>query len=396
MRGAYFDHNATTPLDPSVRDAMLPWMGAAWGNPSSIHRHGQAAHTAVETARAQLASLLGASPPELVFTGSGTEANNTVVGMALRGGGHGTHLVLSALEHPSVLGAATAWAEGIGAEITAVPPDSEGVVPAADFIAALRPKTRLAALMLANNEIGTIQPVAEVAHACRRLGVPLLVDAVQALGKVPCRVQELGADYLTVAAHKLHGPLGAAALWVRGGSPLEPLLVGGSQERRRRASTVNVPALVGFGAACRRIAADGEDRYGALKRLRDRFEHGLAAIPGASIHGARAPRLPHTTHVAFPGLVGQELAIRLDLAGWAVSTGAACGSGTIQPSPTLLAMGISAAESIASLRISFGITNTLDEVEAFLPVLAREVAALRALSTATAAGAPAPALRGGG
>ena len=381
MNGAYFDHNATTPLDPVVREAMLSWMGERWGNPSSIHRHGQAANAAVEEARRQVARLLGASSAEVVFTGSGTEANNTVVATVLGSPGSsasGAHLVISALEHPSILGAARVWAAAAGSEVTVLSPGADGVVPAASFAAAIRPSTRLAALMLANNEIGTIQPVAEVAAICRERGVPLLVDAVQALGKIPVDVAALGADYLTVAAHKLHGPLGVAALWIRGGAPFEPLLVGGAQERRRRASTVNVPAVVGFGAACQRIDRDGASRGARLRELRDRFEDGLAAIPGAIVHGAASPRLPHTTHVAFPGLVGQELAIRLDLAGWSVSTGAACGSGTVQPSSTLLAMGVSAEESIASLRVSFGITNTIREIDEFLPVLTHEVAELRA------------------
>lgn len=366
---------------------MLPWLGERWGNPSSIHRAGQAASAAVEAARREVARAIGASPPEVVFTASGTEANNAVVATALRSGGPGAHLAISALEHPSILGAARAWAAAAGAELTVVAPDGDGVVPVEAFAAALRPGTRLAALMLANNEVGTVQPVAELGRLCRERGVPVLVDAVQALGKIPVDAEALGADYLTVAAHKLHGPLGAAAIRVRGGAPFESFLVGGAQERRRRASTVNVPAVVGFGAVCRQVVDEGAGRAAKLRALRDRFEGGLATIPGAIVHGARAPRLPHTTHVAFPGLVGQELAIRLDLAGWAVSTGAACGSGTVQPSASLLAMGVSAEESIASLRVSFGLTNTEDEIDAFLPVLAREVAALRGVSAARPAAA---------
>jgi cysteine desulfurase len=377
VSGTYFDNNATTPLDAEVREAMLPWMTSSWGNPSSIHAHGQAANAAVEAARRQVARALGASPPEVVFTASGTEANNTVVLTAFRAAGAGGRVAISGLEHPSILGAARTWAAVFGIEVTVVEPDRDGVVPAAAFAEALDSRTKLAALMLANNEVGTVQPVAELAAICRERGVALLVDAVQALGKIPFDVQSLGADYVTVAAHKMHGPLGAAALWVRGGAVLEPLLVGGAQERRRRASTVNVPAIAGFGAACAKAAREGGERTARLAALRARFEAGLAAIPGTIVHGVRAPRLPHTSHVAFPGLVGQELAIRLDLEGYSVSTGAACGSGTVQPSATLLAMGVSAEESIASLRISFGIENDVSEIDAFLPVLAREVAQLR-------------------
>ena len=384
-RPVYFDHNATTPLDPAVREAMLPWLGGAWGNSSSVHRFGQAAREAVEEARESLARAIGVSSPEIVFAASGTECNNTVLATAF-GGAPGAHLVLSALEHPSILSAAAAWAPANGARITVVAPDATGVVQAREFIAALRPETRLAALMLANNEIGTVQPVAEVAAACRERGVPILVDAVQALGKIPLDVRQLGADYVTVAAHKFHGPLGAAALAVRGNAPFEPLLKGGSQERRRRASTLNVPAIVGFGVACDLVVRDGAERMQRLAALRDRFEEGLTRIPGAIVHGTGAQRLPHTSHVAFPGLVGQDLMIRLDLAGWAVSTGAACGSGTVEANPTLLAMGVSAAESIASLRVSFGATNRMAEVDEFLPELAAAVESLRSRTKDAAVG----------
>jgi cysteine desulfurase len=399
MRGTYFDHNATTPLDPEVREAMLPWLGGArsglpgargaegadpgagasrWGNPSSVHRFGQAAREAVEAAREQVAELVGCrTPEEIVLTASGTEANNSVVASVLGGSAAGGQLVISALEHPSILAAAREWAPRAGTTVVEVAPQGDGVVEAGRMAAAAGPETRLAALMLANNELGTLQPVAGVAAALRERGVPVLCDAVQAVGKVPVSVHELGVDYLSLAAHKFHGPLGAAALWVREGAPFSPLLVGGAQERRRRAGTLNVPAVVGFGAACALARRDLAARHAHLLQLRDRFESGLAAIPEARVHCASAPRLPHTSHVAFPGVVGQELMIRLDLAGHAISTGAACGSGTIQASPTLLAMGLSREESIASIRVSFGLPNTLAEVDAFLPELAQAVEALR-------------------
>lgn len=384
MRGSYFDHNATTPLDPEVREAMLPWLGgegagpARWGNPSSVHRFGQAAREAVEAAREQVARLIDCrTPEEIVFVASGTEANNAVVASLVGESAPGEKIVVSALEHPSILGAAHAAAPRAGVAVVEVPPEEDGVVSAARMAAAAGPGTRLAALMLANNEIGTLQPVAELCRALAGRGVPVLCDAVQAVGKVAVSVQTLGVDYLTLAAHKFHGPLGAAALWIRGGAAFSPLLVGGAQERRRRASTVNVPAVVGFGAACAVAGRDLAERARHLARLRDRFEAGLAAIPQARVHCAGAERLPHTSHVAFPGLVGQELMIRLDLAGFAVSTGAACGSGTVQASPTLTAMGMPYDEAIASLRVSFGLPNTEAEVDAFLPALADAVAALR-------------------
>lgn len=384
MRGSYFDHNATTPLDPEVREAMLPWLGGengghgCFGNPSSVHRFGQAAREAVEAAREEVARLLDCrTPEEIVFLASGTEGNNAVVASHLAEAAPGDRIVASAVEHPSVAAAALAGGPRAGVEIVLVPPEADGVVSVARMVDAARPGTRLAALMLANNELGTLQPVAELARALREQGVPVLCDAVQAVGKVPVSVQTLGVDYLTLAAHKFHGPLGAAALWIRGGAAFSPLLVGGAQERRRRASTVNVPAVVGFGAACAVARRDLAERGRRLAGLRDRFEAGLAQIPGALVHCASAPRLPHTSHVAFPGLVGQELMIRLDLAGFAVSTGAACGSGTVQASPTLTAMGMPHDEAIASLRVSFGVPNTEVEVDALLPALAEAVAVLR-------------------
>ena len=386
MGFVYLDNNATTPLHPRARAAMLPWLGELHGNPSSLHRCGQAARNAVEEAREQVAALLGARPPEVVFTASGTEANNAVVfhlARLARNTGRG-HLVISAIEHPSIREAAARLEQGDfggGFEVTRVSPGADGVVPAAAVAGALRPDTFLVCLMLANNELGTLQPVAEVAAACRVRGVPVLCDAVQAIGKVPVDVRELGVDYLTLGAHKFHGPLGAAALWVRKGAGISGLLVGGSQERRRRASTENVPALAAFGAAAAAAREELAARRAHLAALRDRFEAELPErVPGAVIHCAASPRLPNTSHVAFPGVEGESLLIRLDLAGFAVSTGSACSSGTVEPSKTLLAMGLSPEEALSSLRVSFGIDNRPGEVDLFLAALAREVAELRRLS----------------
>jgi len=378
----YFDHNATSPLGPRVREAMLPWLGERHGNPSSLHRFGQAAREAVEAAREHVAALLGGRPAEVVFTASGTEANNTVIFDRARRAGFRGRLVISSLEHPSVREAAAA-VEAAGMEVVRIPPGADGVVPAAAMIDSLNGETRLVCLMLANNEVGTLQPVAEVAAACREHGIPMLTDAVQAVGKIPVDARELGVDFLTLGGHKFHGPLGAAALWVRGGVEIDPYLVGGSQERRRRASTENVPGIVGLGEACRLAGAELTERRRHLASLRDRFEAGLAAIPDAVAHCTASPRLPHTSHVAFLGVEGESLLIRLDLAGYAVSTGSACASGAVEPSKTLTAMGMAADEALASLRVSFGITNTVEEVDGFLPVLAREVAELRRLSTST-------------
>ncbi len=382
MPSVYLDNNATTPLHPRAREAMLPWLGGGLhGNPSSVHRFGQDAREAVEAAREEVAALIGGRPPEVVFTGSGTEANNAVMFHIARAAGRRGHLVISAIEHPSIREAAARLAEE-GMEVTRVSPRGDGVISAEDAVRALRPDTRLAALMLANNELGTLQPVAQVAAACRERGVPVLCDAVQAVGKIPVDAPALGVDYLVLGAHKFYGPLGAAAVWVRKGTELSGYLVGGTQERRRRAGTENVPAIAGLGAAATAAREEMADRSAHLAALRDRFEAGLPAIPGASVHCQGSPRLPNTSHVAFAGvegafIEGESLLIRLDLAGFAVSTGSACSSGSVEPSKTLLAMGLSRQEALSSLRVSFGIANTLADVDAFLDALAREVAGVR-------------------
>ena len=374
----YLDHNATTPLDPRVAKAMAPWLSTRHGNPSSVHAFGREARAAVELAREQVAALVGGLPPEVVFTASGTEANNAVL-LSAFAGRDGGHLVISELEHPSIHAAADRL-EGLGVDVTRLCPGADGVVDAGAVATALRPETRLACLMLANNELGTVQPVAEASAACRARGVPLLCDAVQAAGKLAVDAGTLGADYLVVAAHKFNGPVGAAALWIREGAAFEPLILGGGQERRRRAGTENVAALVGFGGCAALASEELDDRIERLGRLRDGLEAGLGGIPKARLHCASSPRLPHTTHVAFPGLIGEELVVRLDLAGFAVSTGAACASGVVEPSRTLLAMGVEPTEALASIRISLGTTNDEAEIASFLPVLAREVEALRGLS----------------
>jgi cysteine desulfurase len=372
----YLDHNATTPLHPRAREAMLPWLGGgSHGNPSSVHRFGQAAREAVEGARQQVAALLNGRPLEVDFTASGTEANNAVIFDIARRAGRRGHLVISAIEHPSVREAAARLAEE-GMEVTRVSPRADGVVSSDEVVRALRPDTRLVALMLANNELGTLQPVTAVAGACRERGIPVLCDAVQAVGKIPVDAPALGADYLVLGAHKFYGPLGAAALWTR--QEISGHLVGGSQERRRRAGTENVPAIVGLGAAAAAAREEMAHRTVHLAALRDRFEAALPArIPGAVVHCQESLRLPNTSHVAFKGVEGESLLIRLDLAGFAVSTGSACSSGSVEPSRTLLAAGISREEALSSLRVSFGITNTTEEVDAFRGALAREVAELR-------------------
>lgn len=371
----YLDHNATSSLDPRVREAMLPWLGQHHGNPSSLHQFGQAAKDAVEQAREQVARLIGGAPPEIVFLSSGTEANNMVFTSVARRSEYSGRLVITSLEHSSVRKIVDDL-ESRGMDVVRIAPGPDGVVPARKMIEALTPDTRLVSFMLANNELGTIQPVAEVAEACRARGIPILTDAVQAVGKVAVDVHELGVDFLTLGGHKFHGPVGVAALWIRSDADVDSFLVGGGQERGRRASTENVPGIVGLGAACALAREELAERRRHLSHLRDRFEAGLARIPGAVAHCTTSPRVPHVCHVAFPGLEGEALMIRLDLAGFAVSTGAACASGAAEPSPTLVAMGMDRSEALGSLRISFGMPNTEAEVDAFLGVLETEVAEL--------------------
>ena len=394
-RFVYFDHNATTPLDPRVRDVMLPWFSDRHGNPSSAHAAGREARQAVEEAREKVAALLGATANEIVFTASGSEANNTVIQAIAQQCGFAGHLVTSALEHPSVRMAAArlaARSSGNGSAgirpssitLTELPPNAAGQVTADAVRDALCGDTRLVCSMLANNELGTIQPIAEIAAVCRQRGVPVLCDAVQGVSKIPVRVRELGVDYLTLGGHKFHGPSGVAALWVRKGAALEPLVAGAPQESQRRAGTENVPGIVGLGEAAALAEAERESRYVFLESLRDRFESGLESLPGAVVHCADVERLPHTSHVAFLGASGHQLMQRLDDAGFAVSTGSACHSGHPQPSAALVAMGVAESEALASLRVSFGMTNTAEEVDLFLSVLGSVVESMREPASALA------------
>jgi len=376
MAASYFDHNATTPLDPRVRQAMLPWIGERYGNPSSIHSFGQDAREAVESAREQVAKLLDASPAEIVFTASATEANNGVIRSCAERRAGRAHLVVSQMEHPSI-SVVAADLERSGAEISWVPPQGDGVVTEDSVLAVVEPRTALVCLTLANNIIGTVQPVEAVSARCRELAVPVLCDAVQAIGKMPVSVGDLGIDFLTLSAHKFNGPLGAGALWIRRGVEWEPFLLGGSQERRRRAGTLNVPAIVGMGEAAELVLRELDARKTCVASLRDRLEAGLRKLGDLRVHGESAKRLPNTTHVAFEGIDAQSLLIRLDLAGYAVSAGSACSSGSVEPSAALLSMGISEREALSSLRISLGADNETAEVDRFLVVLERELSALR-------------------
>jgi len=356
----YLDNNATTPIDPAVLDALHEVFRDVYGNPSSIHREGQTARRRIEEARESVASLLGAAAREVIFTSGGTESNNTAIFGAAR-----HHIVTTAIEHPSVLEPVEELARR-GHAVTIVPPLRNGVVPAEAVIAAIRPETRFVAMMLANNETGVVQPVAEVGRVCRERGIHLHCDAVQAAGKIDIDVSALGVDTLSLSAHKLHAPKGIGAMFVRGGLALERYLFGGAQERRRRAGTENVPLAAAFGVAAE-LARDPAARP-RIRALRDRFEAAIAPL-GATINGAGVERLPNTSSVTFHDADGEGIVIGLDLAGIAASTGAACSSGRIEPSHVLTAMGMTPEEARATIRVSLSRFTTEEEIERAVAVL---------------------------
>ncbi|MGA2039780.1 MAG: cysteine desulfurase family protein [Bryobacteraceae bacterium] len=381
MQHSYFDHNATTPVAPEVLETLISCLDQAYGNASSIHHFGQAAKRRLEAARRQAAALIHADASEVVFTSGGTEADNmAVLGAARAAAGTARHVITSAIEHPAVL-SACAQLEREGVAVTRVRVGSAGVVNPDDVRAALRPATVLISVMHANNELGTIQPIVEIGRIAREAAVPLHVDGVQALGKIPVDVTALGADLYSMSGHKLYAPKGVGALYVRKGTRLAPLAFGGHQERERRPGTENVPGAVAFGAAAelasRNLAAESE----RLAGLRDRFENTvLGRISGTGINGARWSRTPNTSNLCFDGVDGEALVIALDLRGFAVSTGAACSSGAIAPSHVLTAIGLSAERARASMRFSLGRANTAVEVDGLAEALEASVAHLRRIS----------------
>ncbi len=374
----YFDHAATTPLGVEVLAAMTPYFVSY--NPSSLHAEGRAARAAIDVARATAARCLGAQPREIVFTGSGSEANNlAIVGAAraARSASGARHVVTVATEHHAVLHAVDALAAD-GFEITVLPVDGNGVLAVDVFAAALRPQTALAAIMLANNEIGTLQPVAELARVAHRRGVLFHTDAVQAPGRIPLDVTELGVDLLALSAHKFAGPKGVGALYVRAGTELQPLVVGGPQEAGRRAGTENVAGIVGFAHALANATAHLATEAPRLGTLRDRFEGMcLSAIPGARVNGAGAPRLPNLASLAFAGVPATDLLVRLDLAGMAISTGSACAAGSAQPSHVVAALMAEPWVSPATVRFSLGSSTSEQDVDRLVRVLAEIVRAMR-------------------
>ena len=386
QRLIYLDHSATTPVDQRVVEAMLPYFGENFGNASSVHGFGQRARAAVDRARRQVASLLGARQNEIVFVSGGTEANNLAVrGITEMAAGSGKHIVTSAIEHPSVRGVCESL-EKRGWEVTRLPVYRNGIVRIDDFRSALRDDTVLVSVMMANNEIGTIQPIHEIGsevRAARERGKKIWfhTDAVQAAARSRVNVDELGVDLLTMSGHKLYGPKGIGALYVRRGVRLAPQTVGGHQERERRAGTENVAAIVGFGTAAKIASEEQDSRNEHDAALRDSFEKKvLESIDNIELNGDREKRLPHLSNISFRFIEGEGLLINLDLKGIAVSTGSACSSGTLEPSPVIRALGLTTEDARGSIRFSFGKENTIEDVDYTVEALRDAVGRLRELS----------------
>ena len=381
MKRVYLDFNATTPVEPEVLDAMLPYFSAEFANAASIHTPGQRARGAVETAREQVAALIGARPQEIVFTSGGTESDNhAIFGIVEAASGREKHVVTSAIEHEAVLNACQEL-EKHGTRVTYLATDPDGQIDLAELRRAVRPETVLITIMHANNELGTVQPLEEVGRIAKEADVYFHTDAVQSAGKIPMDVNTLQVDLLSISGHKLYAPKGIGALYVRGGTRLRQLLYGGHHQRGFRPGTENVAGIVGLGKAAeiaRNSLAEGAQ---CLSALRDKLQQGLLQrVPQSRVNGGAAPRTPNTTNLVFPGVEGEALLIALDLKGLACSTGAACSSGAVEPSHVLTAIGLPSEEARASLRFSLGRHTTEADVDFALSVVPAAVAQLRELS----------------
>ncbi|HEY6361982.1 MAG TPA: cysteine desulfurase family protein [Vicinamibacterales bacterium] len=382
MRRIYLDHNATTPMHPAVIDRMTAALRNEYGNPSSVHHFGQRAKAALDEARTAVAGLIGAEPAEVVFTSGGTEGDNFAirgVAEALESAGR-RHLIASAIEHEAVLNTLKALARR-GWRTTLLPVDQSGVVSPVALRDTLADDTALVSVMHANNEIGTMQPIADLARLARERGALFHTDAVQTAGKVPVDVRTLGVDLLTISAHKFYGPKGVGAIWIRRGLRLLPILTGGKHERSRRAGTENVAGIVGMGVAAQEARAKMAEDAVRVAELRDRLEGGiLQAVGGTAVNGARQSRVPNTTNISVDRVEAESLLIALDLAGIAVSTGSACSSGTLEPSHVLKAMGFPAHRTQNSIRFSLGAATTEADIDHVIGVLPEIVEKLRSLT----------------
>jgi cysteine desulfurase len=381
MKRVYLDHNATTPVEPEVLDAMLPYLREEFGNASSIHTPGQRARAAVETAREQVAALIGARVQEIVFTSGGTESDNHAISGAVSAShSPAPHVISSPTEHEAVLNSCQQL-EKEGVTLTYLPTNREGLIDLEELHRAITPETALITLMHANNELGTVQPLEEIGRIAKEHKVPFHTDAVQSAGKIPIDVNGLGVDLLSLSGHKFYAPKGIGALYIRSGTRLQQFLYGGHHQRGFRPGTENVAGIVGLGKAAeiaRTHLADDAARVGAL---RDRLERGLLQrVPQSRVNGGHAQRTPNTTNILFHGIEAEALVIALDLQGLACSTGAACSSGAVEPSHVLLAIGLTADEARSSIRLSLGRHTTQDEIDRALEIITAAVAQLRALS----------------
>ena len=388
MTRVYMDHNATTPLAEAVADRMMAVLREEFGNPSSVHHFGQRAKAVVDEARSAVAELIGGDPSEVIFTSGGTESDN----FALRGAAEALepsgrrHLVSSGIEHEAVLNTLKALGRR-GWQTTMMPVGPSGLVTAEGLTASLTDQTAVVSIMHANNEIGTIQPVAELTRLAKARGAVVHTDAVQTAGKVPVNVKALGVDLLSISAHKFYGPKGVGALWVRRGLRLLPFMTGGKQERGRRSGTENVAAIAGMGVAARLALAKMAEEASRLATLRDRLEERiLQTVPGTAINGDPHTRVPNTSNISFDRVEAESLLIALDLEGVAVSTGSACSSGTLEPSHVLKAMGLPAHRTQNSIRFSLGSANTEADLERVVAVLPGVVDKLRSLTRAPVRG----------
>ncbi|MDI6893498.1 MAG: cysteine desulfurase NifS [Bacillota bacterium] len=381
MRRVYLDHAATTPVHPEVVEVMRHYMLQDWGNPSSIHSFGREARAGVDEARARVAALIGADPEEIVFTGGGTEADNLAIkGTAWELRNKGDHIITSAAEHHAVLHAVE-WLEKQGFRATYLPVDQYGMVDPRDVERAITPSTVLVSIMAANNEVGTVQPVAEIARICQEKGVRFHTDAVQAVGQIPVDVHARGVDLLSLSAHKIYGPKGVGALYVRRGVRLTPLLHGGAHERKRRAGTEGVPGMVGLGKAAELARLHFDERVEHYRRVRDLlWERIQERVPEVRLNGHPSERLPNNLNVSVLYVEGESMLLNLDMKGIAASSGSACTSGSLEPSHVLLAMGIPHEVAHGSLRMTVGTATTEEDTAYVAESLGEIVARLRAMS----------------
>lgn len=381
MRKVYLDHAATTPTDPRVVEEMLPYFNHTFGNPSSVHHFGREAKEGVERARERVAKALGSQPEEIIFTSGGSEADNLAIkGVAWAYQDKGRHIITSTIEHHAVLDVCH-YLEKNGFRVTYLPVDKDGLVDPHAVEEAITPETILVTIMHANNEVGTIEPIAEIAAVAHRHGVLVHTDAVQSVGQIPFTVEELGVDLLSLSAHKFYGPKGVGALYCRKGTRLTPLVHGGGQERGRRSGTENVPGIVGLGKALELAVAEMEERYQHLLTLRERLIQGLfKSIDEIRLNGHPTKRLPGNVNISVNYVEGESLLLNLDLEGIAASTGSACASGSLQPSHVLLAMGIPREIAHSSLRLTLGRENTVEDIDYVLEVMPQIVTKLRQMS----------------